>query len=118
MGKITHENIEKELCEIMECPMTRNNLQLYVLLCQAKDYTQRWEHHALTSVSIHAPRGGSDSKDAQFSHPSLAIINKFCDTIPRNRTTYAKKRTRSAHLSHQIRANLQRISAHLGFALR
>lgn len=49
MGRITHENIEKELCEIMECPMTRNNLQLYVLLCQAKDYTQRWEHHALTS---------------------------------------------------------------------
>lgn len=49
MGKITIENIEKELCEIMERPMTRDTLQLYVLLCQAKKYMRYWERHELTA---------------------------------------------------------------------
>lgn len=49
MGKITLEKIEKELCEIMERPMTRDSLQLYVLLCQAKKYIQYWDRHTLTS---------------------------------------------------------------------
>ena len=33
-------------------------------------------------ISIHAPRGGSDSKNAQILCPSLAIINIFSKAFP------------------------------------
>ena len=33
-------------------------------------------------ISIHAPRGGSDSKDAQIFRPSLARVYNFCGTVP------------------------------------
>lgn len=51
MGKMTLECVEKELREIVDCPMTMENLRLYVLLCQAKEYMHKWDRrggHALT----------------------------------------------------------------------
>lgn len=45
MKKITMENIDSALCSLGETAMTMDNLRLYVLLCQAKEYMLKLERH-------------------------------------------------------------------------
>ena len=45
------------------------------------DSLDAWHYADYYKISIHAPRGGSDSKSACFLCENLSIYHKFCTQI-------------------------------------
>ena len=70
-------------------------------------------------ISIHAPRGGSDGKDAQIFRPSLARVNKFLSRKQEG-TCFSwcgRAKTGRALRNHSVRTYLENTVC-LGFAVK